>query len=142
MSKKIIIFAVAGLLLGGGGAAAWFFMQSDEKEAEAPVEMKPALLNMDVFLTNIRSTRGEHHARLEVKLALTPPERADEIKGDELLMARLRDQVLSQLTSESFEDLQAPEGKERFRDELRNRLTPLIEEGELKEVLFSDFVVQ
>ena len=57
-------------------------------------------------------------------------------------MARLRDRILTLLTSKTYRELNDANGKELFRKEILDRLNPLLESGEVKEVLFSDFVVQ
>lgn len=114
----------------------------DEEEEENEVEETVGILEMETFLTNINDPSGERYAKLQVKLAVSPEEKAAEVTGDALLMAKLRDQVLTLLTSKTFEELSDPEGKEGFRSEIQERLSPLVEGGEVKEVLFAEFVVQ
>ncbi len=97
---------------------------------------------METFLTNINDPRGKHHARLQLRVAIAPATAAEEVKADPLLMARMRDHVLTLLTSKTFDELSQSEGKETFRKEIADRLAPLVESGTVKEVLFSDFVVQ
>ena len=80
--------------------------------------------------------------KLQLKLAVAPDTRAAEIQEDAVVMARLRDQVLTLLSSKTPKDLSSEEGKVGFRGEIRDKLTPLIEDAELREVLFSKFVVQ
>ena len=140
--KKLIIVAAAVVVLAGGGGAAYYFMSAEP--AEAAVEEKPTvgLIEMETFLTNINDPRGKHHARLQLKVAISPETAAEEVKADPLLMARMRDQVLTLLTSKTFDELSQSEGKEGFRKEIGERLAPLVDTGKVEEVLFSDFVVQ
>ncbi len=112
----------------------------DEEEAE--VEAKAGILEMETFLTNINHPSGDRYAKLQLKLAIAPDTRAAEIQEDAVVMARLRDQVLTLLSSKTPKDLANAEGKAIFRDEIQGKLTPLLENAELKEVLFSEFVVQ
>ena len=114
----------------------------DEEEEDEKVEETIGILEMETFLTNINDPSGERYAKLQVKLAVSPQEKAAEVTGDALLMAKLRDQVLTLLSSKTFEELSDPEGKEGFRGEIQERLSPLVEGGEVKEVLFAEFVVQ
>ena len=139
-----MLIIVAVVMLAAGGGAGWFFSRGSGGDA-APVEEpeKPAgLLAMDTFLANVMDGSGERFARLELKLAIVPRDQVDAIAADPLLTARMRDRVLTLLTSKTFEELSDPLGKEGFRSEIRMRLSPLLEEGEIKEVLFSEFVVQ
>ncbi len=145
MSKKLLILIVAGVLvLGGGGFFAMKLLGGGDARAAAAAEEEPpaGLLPMETFLANVADRSGERFARLELKLAVVPKEKVGEIENDPLLMARMRDRVLTLLTSKTFEELSDPMGKEGFRSEIRMRLSPLVEDGEIKEVLFSEFVVQ
>lgn len=143
MSKKVILVAAAGLvLLGGGGGAAYYFTQVKPAEAAAEPERPFGIYEMEQFLVNIRSGSGDRFARLTVKVVLEPDTAVDEIKENPLLTARLRDKVLTLITAKSFPELSSPEGKEAFRAEIASRIAPLLEEAEVKEVLFGDFVVQ
>lgn len=145
MSKKMILIVVgAVVLLGGAGAGLYYagYFGGETAEAAEPVELPPAILELDPFLTNINDPRGQRAARLQVKLVVAPAERVAEIEADALLTAQLRDHVLSMLTAKTFEQLNTPEGKEAFREEMKAALAELIGTGELRQVLFSDFIVQ
>lgn len=147
MSKPLLIGVAAVVLLGGGAGAAYllgFFGSSDaQAESAEPAPVEPAgLLAMEEFLTNINDPSGERFAKLVVRLAIAPEERAAEIEGDAVLRARMRDTVLTLLTSKTFAELNNPQGKEAFRNEIRDKLAPLTKDAEIREVLFSEFVVQ
>ncbi len=138
--RKVGLLVLAAMLAVGFGAAC----DDSESEGEAgdDVEQAVGVLEMETFLTNINDPAGERHARLSIKLAITPEEQVAEIKADPLLMARLRDRILTLLTSKTYRQLNEAKGKELFRKQIIERLNPLLESGEVKEVLFSDFVVQ
>ncbi len=144
MNKKmmIIIAAAVVVLAGGGGAAYYFFLADPAEASEAPPKPSIGLIEMETFLTNINDTRGKHHARLQLMVAVSPETAAEEIKADPVLMARMRDHVLTLLTSKTYDELSQSDGKETFRKEIAERLAPLVEAGSVEEVLFSDFVVQ
>ena len=138
MNKKekwIGILLVAFLMTLAAGCG-------DDGEEGAEAEETVGILEMETFLTNINDSSGERYAKLQVKLAVTPEEKVAEVSADPVLMARLRDQVLTLLTSKTFQDLSDPAGKEEFRNEIQQRLSPLVKGGEVKEVLFAEFVVQ
>ena len=138
--RKVGLLVLAVMLTIGFGTACGD--SEADKEAGDEAEQTIGVLEMETFLTNINDPAGERHARLRVKLAVVPEEPAAEIKADALLMARLRDRILTLLTSKTYRQLNDVEGKELFRKEILERLNPLLESGEVKEVLFSDFVVQ
>ena len=138
--RKVGFLALVAMFAMGFGAGC----DDSESDGEAGDEGEQAVgvLAMETFLTNINDPAGERHARLGVKLAITPEEQVAEIKADPLLMARLRDRILTLLTSKTYRQLNEAKGKELFRKQIIERLNPLLESGEVKEVLFSDFVVQ
>lgn len=113
-------------------------------DAEAASEQAPApgLIELEPFLTNISDPSTERYCKLSVKLAVVPQKEANRIGDDPLLIARLRDHVLTSLTAKTFLELSEPDGKESFRSELRKGLNEILKSGEVSEVLFSEFVVQ
>ncbi len=130
--KNSAALLAACMLLAGAAC-------SSEGEAGEPVE--PAgVLEMETFLTNINDPN--RHARVQVKLAVAPESEIADIEGNALLMARLRDRVITLLTAKTYKDLVDPKGKQAFREEIQAELKPLIEKAELKEVFFADFVVE
>ena len=133
-TKKMSVVLLAACVLFAGAACSW------EAGGDEPAESPAGVLEMETFLTNINDR--DRHARVQVKLAVTPASRIDEIKADALLMARLRDKVITLLTAKTYQDLADPAGKQTFREEIQAELKPLIEKAELEEVFFADFVIE
>lgn len=152
-SKKLLVIIAAVVVLAGGGGGAYFMLRpgpADASGVDAPQVADtepPGLVSMETFMVNIYHPDGDRHAKLKLDLAVVPAGLADRVAGDTLLQARLRDRVLTLLTSKSFDELRSPVGKEGFRREVKARLDPLLEGvdstgGQIDEVLFSEFVVQ
>jgi flagellar FliL protein len=97
---------------------------------------------MDPFLVNINDPEGERYAKVQLQLSVVPESAVGDISGDPLVMAQMRDRVLTLLSAKSFQELSSPIGKEGVRREIKSRLDPLLEKGEIQEVLFQDFLVQ
>jgi flagellar FliL protein len=147
MSKKVLILSAAAVVLVGAGTAAFLLMRPAPAKAEAEAHGEvPAedltIVTMETFLVNLASPEGDRFAKVDLQLAMTPPEAAHAVSEDALLAAQLRDRVLTLLTSKAAEELLTPVGKEGLRRELKASLNPLLHEGEIHEVLFSNFVVQ
>ncbi len=144
MNKKLLIMVVAGLLVGVGGTAGFFILTKSDSttQAAAPPPEPPGIMDMEPFLVNISDEGGDRFAKLDLRLAIRPGSEVDSMKDDTLLQAKIRDRVLTLITSKSFQELVGPVGKEALRRELKAHLSPLLEEGEIDEVLFADFVVQ
>lgn len=144
MNKMIIIGAAAAVLVAGGGGAYYFLAGGDTAAEAAEIELEePAgVLELDTFLTNLKDPAGKHHARVQIQLAITPDTAVAEIQASPIVLIRVRDQVLSLINSKTPMELGSAEGKETFRGEIATSLAPLIKQGQIKEVFFSDFVVK
>ena len=141
MSKKAILIGSAVLvLLAGGGAA--YFMLGAQADAAEPEPDTVGIIELEPFLTNVNDGSGRRHARVHLQLTVSPQERAEELSADKLAMARLRDQVLTQITSKSFADLTSPEGKQTLRREIMESAAPIVAPGKVQEALFSELIVQ
>jgi flagellar FliL protein len=157
--KKPLILALAGVVLAGGGGAAFMMMgRGEHAPAEGehaaadghgggghgahPAAGSAGVVQMDPFLVNINDPSGDRYVKVTLRLAVAPNELATKVGEDALLQARMRDRVLTLLTSKTVEELISPLGKEGFRREIQENLKPLIDKGEVQEVLFADFVVQ
>ena len=55
---------------------------------------------------------------------------------------KLRDMVIMMLTSLGFEEVMTPEGKIRVRDELLERFNEIMRPDHIKNIYFTEFVVQ
>ena len=113
-NKKLLIGLLAVALLAGGGAGCYFLFGS--KPAEAAEEVTPpepaAIVNLDPFITNIADDR---RARVQVALAVAPISRAAAVQDDPLLVARMRDKILTMLAARTSKELTSPLGREDFR---------------------------
>jgi flagellar FliL protein len=137
-SKQWILWAALALLApihAGCSAEA-------EPAAAAEQTSQPGVLELESFLTNINDPSGERYCKLTIKLAIVPSDKVDGIKEDPLLLARVRDQVLTMLSGKTLHELSDPKGKEAFREDVRTGLAALLEGVEIQQVLFSEFVVQ
>lgn len=141
MKNKKLLMGIVGVLLLAACAGVYvllFVSDSADAAEEAPPE-PAAIVKLDPFLTNIADQR---RARVEVALAIAPIDRSAEVQADPLLLARLRDRVLTMLASRTYEELTSASGKESFRAKIREAAQEIIAEGEVQEALFVDFVVQ
>ncbi len=137
-NKKLLIGLAAVLLIGGAAGVYFFLFASNAADEDAPPE-PAALVELAPFLTNIAD---QHKARIEVALAVAPLGLSEVIAADPLLVARLRDKILTMLAARTYEELNSPAGKEGLREKIRAAAQEIITEGEVQEALFVDFVVQ
>jgi hypothetical protein len=67
---------------------------------------------------------------------------AERITGEVLELARVRDRLLTVLSSKTAEEITSYEGKEDLRAELARAVAPLFGEAKVLEIYFTEFLVQ
>lgn len=139
--SKTIFFVILGvvlLLLGGGGFFAYTTFLAPVADEDAPEEMG-YVLSLEPFIINLADPTGKRYLKIQVEIELES-ERAWE--RAERNIPRLRDNVIMLISSLSFEEVMTPEGKIRIRDELQERFNVVMRPDRVRNVYFSEFVVQ
>ncbi len=149
--KMLFIIAVVVVLLAAGGGVAAVFLLGGGKEAaaaeadagkEKQQQEKLILVPLDTFIVNLADPKGDRFMKATIRLTTDDPELEQKIQSDPVLKARIRDRVLSILSSKTFQDVNNPVGKESLRRELQRELNQVLPEDSIKEVLFVEFIVQ
>ena len=154
-SKKklfIIIGAVVLLLLIGGGVAGWFFLKP---EPPPPEELDPGLqvpvpnltqktkigpmVNIEEFVVNIISGDSPHYVKASLTVELTSEEVQPEV---EQRMPQVRDAVLLLIGNKTYEELQDLQGKRQLKAELKSKINSFLQNGKVRAIYFTNFVVQ
>lgn len=138
--SKPLFFIIAGvilLLLAGGGFFAYstFVAPSDEDAREPLGEM----FALEPFVVNLADPAGKRYLKVQIALELDN-ERA--VANAERAEPKLRDTVISLLTALTFEEVMTPEGKIRLRDELLERFNVVMRPDRVRNIYFTEFVVQ
>lgn len=153
----IIIILVLVII---AGACAYYFLNSDTnhdiknipkeirtpsiqtievgKQVEKLSQIGP-LYPLDQFTLNLRSEHGNTYLVVKLDLELSISELKNELDAKN---AVIRDAILRILTSKSLEDLSSDEGKERSIDEIINDLNLMLHDGYIKNIYFTEFIVQ
>lgn len=145
--KKLIIIAALGLLvilgavslmLSGGSDAK--HEKSDEDLAAAVDASKPIYYELPEFLVNL-STGGNRVSflKMSVTLELRDQEAVAVLEANK---PRVLDVFNTYLREMRPQDVQGSAGIYRLRDELMARVNGTVEEGLVKNILFSEIVVQ
>ncbi|MDZ7642539.1 MAG: flagellar basal body-associated FliL family protein [Desulfurivibrio sp.] len=145
--SKTMLFMIMGvvlLLLGGGGFFAYttFLAPPAEKKVESEEEKANAigqLLALEPFVVNLADPTGKRYLKIQLEIEL---ENEKALKKAERATPRLRDNVIMLLSSLSFEEVMTPEGKIRIRDELLERFNVVLRPLRVRNVYFTEFVVQ
>jgi flagellar FliL protein len=147
--KKGLLFAIIGILVlviaGGGFFAYKKFLapkpavSAEEAAKKEPVEKEGEMFALEPFVVNLADPKGKRYLKVTVTLELESP--AASAKAEKLV-PKMRDMVIMMLTSLSFEEVMTPEGKIRVRDELLERFNLILRPERVREIFFTDFVVQ
>jgi flagellar FliL protein len=154
----IAIAALVSLGLGAGGA--WFFLGSKSEHAEASAEggehaapelteaekqkqatdsYKERLYALEPLVVNVSGDGYNRFLKLRVELETADPALKQEI---EARLPQVRDAMIVLLSSKQLSDITDFEGKALLKEDILERTNDLLETGDVKSVLFTEFVVQ
>jgi flagellar FliL protein len=147
--KRILLILIALVVLGALGGGGFYAYQKflapppaeEVAEAAAPepqVSMGP-VYPIDPFLVNLADPGRPRYLKLLMQVELDGEGVQVELDG---LKPKLRDSLLTLLSSKSSADLVTIADKERLRNEILHRLNAFLSTGKVIEVYFMDFVVQ
>jgi flagellar protein FliL len=104
-----------------------------------------AVVALEPFLVNLADADSACYLKVTFQLGLAEKEEEKEGAGtgikDPVLLAAVRDAVISLLSSKSSAQILTPEGKDKLREEIRTRLNSVVPKLNIHEVYIVDFVV-
>jgi flagellar FliL protein len=151
---KLIIIALVVLgVLGGGGFAAWkFFLQPKaagdaaanatvEGSAESKAEAEPGgqLVTLDSFVVNLSDPMGRRYLKTTLDVEVASAAAAAELTA---AMPKVKDTLLLLLSSKSFADISSMDKKIELKNDIVSRLNQIIGKNKVRNVYFTEFVVQ
>lgn len=144
--KTAKAFAAGLLVFALLAGAAWFLISKRRADARTPAAATPSVkevMHLESFVVNLADPSGDCFLRVGVDLGL---ERSISGHGEKeaaaLPTAQVRDVILRVLSTYNSDDLLAPEGKIKLKNELVKSLQGTIPELGVREVYFTDFLVQ
>jgi flagellar protein FliL len=143
MVVSMVLFAVVV-----GGASVWFVQQRDHTaEASRGAESSGApkyIVHLEGFTVNLADQEETHFLRATIDLGIDRlPEGANKEKlAQAVPVSRIRDSILSVLTVCKADDLLKPEGKAQLKKNLLDSLNKNVPEIGVREIYFTEFLVQ
>lgn len=150
-----IVFALLAII--AGGAAGYFFLSApkseDAQQKAAPQmtaqqaqaqgytagglagPMKP----MDAFIVNLTDAQGTRYLKVTMQLEMSYEMLSSEI---DKRLPQIRDEVITLLSSKSFDDISTIAGKRALKRGILNSINKYLTTGKVLNVYFSEFVVQ
>lgn len=148
--KLIIILVLLLALLGGGGFVAWkFFLQPEgdpaaegnatgDAAAKAKEEVPLEVVNLEPFVVNLADPMGRRYLKItmdvEVEPGVTPELNA--------AMVKVKDSLLLLLSSKTFSEISSMDQKIELKNEIMERLSQVVGKGKIKNIYFTEFVIQ
>ncbi|RMG81749.1 MAG: flagellar basal body protein FliL [Bacteroidetes bacterium] len=150
-SKKLfLIIIILAVLLAGAGFGGFMFLkkgntekgkeESTKKEevVDIPKEKeKVVLIQLDPFILNL--SEPGRFVKLSIHLEVKN-EKIQQYVTDR--MPKIRDSIITLVSSKSADILATPEGKFQLKDELLLRVNQAVEKDLIKNLYFTEFVIQ
>lgn len=141
---KKILFLIPILLLVlaiAGGGAYFFLLKKPKKEGEEKVSPSPVgvMVDLGVFTVNLADRGTDAYARVAITLELSNEKVKQEV---DKRMPIIKDAVIDVISSKTSDFVRTPEGREALRLELIRRLNIILVEGGVRNIYFTEFVVQ
>jgi len=151
----IIIVVLLVLLLIVGGVVAYLMLSGDDEEnpeavKQEKVEKKKShkkvddltvgpMYPLDKFTVNLLSQNGSRYLVAKIDLEQENPEMTPELDSK---VSLIRDIIISILSSKTVEEISTPKGKEKLKEEINNQINKYLEDGEVKRIYFTNFIIQ
>jgi len=148
----IVIIVLLLILLIVGAAVAYFLLSGDDNPQDQPqqqkIEKKKKIQKMtemgpiyplDQFIVNLVSNNSSRYLKCKIDLELDSQELQQEI--DKKLPA-IRDLIIRILSSKTVEEIQTSKGKEKLKEEIKRKINEILTTGEIRNVYFTEFVIQ
>jgi len=151
----IIIVVLLVLLLAIGGIVAYLMLSGDEEEQlqvqqEEKIEKRRPKRSMDdltvgpmypldKFTVNLLSENGSRYLVAKIDLEQDSDELTQELDNKVPL---IRDVIISILSSKTVEEISIPKGKMKLKEEIINQINKYLEDGEIKRIYFTNFIIQ
>ena len=144
--KKFLLLIIIGVvLLAGAGGGAYFFLFAksepppEEKPEEPPEPEVGPFLQLDPFIVNLADPTGHRYLRAKITLEFRNDEAYQQANTR---IPQINDAIIMVLSSKTVEEVLSPEGKMELRLELIRKLNDLLGEESVKNIYFTQFVVQ
>lgn len=110
--------------------------EGDPAAAEA---LGPVNIEFKPFIVNLNDSGGKRFLKLTMSIEAETEALATEINNK---MPQFRDVILLLLSSLSYDDIATLDGKMRLRNQMLNRINTQLTAGKIRNIYFSEFVVQ
>jgi flagellar FliL protein len=94
---------------------------------------------LDPFLANLADETSSRYLKMSLQVEFVDPEPP---AAFDARLPQIRDVILTLVTSKTFAEIRTPEGKERLREDVIDRINHVLAQDAVKSVYFTEFIVQ
>jgi flagellar FliL protein len=87
----------------------------------------------------LAKSQGNRFLKVTLSLEMSAPEVRPDIKKN---IQKITDSILLLLSTKLFEDVYSVQGKFALKNEITARVNPFLVSGKVKEVYFTEFIIQ
>lgn len=149
-SKAKWVVLVVVLLAVVGGVGGWLLLspKTDNKaparpertsSSKGPSAAYGSFHAMEPFVVNLSDPGGKRYLKTRIELEFRGEGFQEEL---EARMPQLRDAVILVLSSKTIEEVQGVDGKIALRNELIMRINQVLKQKKIRNLYFTEFVVQ
>jgi flagellar protein FliL len=141
--SRILMILISVTLVVILGTAAFFaapYLKAKFGKRGPLREEVKATFALEPFLVNLADREEVRFVKTTFQLGLA--EEPDEKAKNSVVIASIRDSIISLLSSKTSEQILTPEGKDKLREEIRSRIRSIAPRMKVLEVYIVDFVVQ
>ena len=155
ISKIILIAVIAVAVLfsaavGGGFYMVWnklaeldALVRPEEEEVEEETDdglaTIGAMFPLDTFIVNLADEERKPYLRVTMQIELKEGEPVEILENR---LVQVRDIILMILPTKRFQEIRSVDGKTMLRQEIMTRLNGLLKKEIIKNIYFTEFVVQ
>jgi flagellar FliL protein len=151
----LVMLVVLVLLLGGGGAGAYWWLNRGGHAATGDAHAAPAAhddadagaISLPTFTVNLSDEDASRYLRVTLTLIVPDQAQAEELSSAEhgsgsVKLMKARSAILELLSTKSADELTTAEGKAALKKAIAERASKAFGSVTVRDVLFSEFVVQ
>lgn len=118
--------------------------KSDQEMAENVDEntietMMGPLYSMDTLIVNLADEGGKRYLRVTMDLEVAEEKVIEEVKGR---LPQIKHSILMILPTRYVDEINTVDGKIELREELLEKMNSFLEPGSIKNIYFTEFVIQ
>ena len=112
-----------------------------KKDKSAQAE-EGGTINFEPFLVNLADKGASRYLKASIRIVVSKKEEAEHIAKGDVLVPKMRDTILSILSSKTAAEITTNQGKDSLKKEILERINEFLPEEAARELFFTDFVVQ